>query len=133
MSDLSCSYCGDPARLVFGTEIYPHRADLWMKLFWHCAPCGAWVGCHQGTDTPLGRLANAELRGAKQRAHAAFDPLWQRKQLRDGCSKNAARGAGYAWLAKQLGVEPKDCHIGMFDVQQCLRVVEVCRSIGASA
>ena len=31
----------------------------------------AYVGVHKGTDKPLGRLANAELRYWKKRAHAA--------------------------------------------------------------
>jgi hypothetical protein len=124
-----CPYCGLPAKAVDGSVIYPSRPDLAHKMFWRCAPCGAWVGCHNGTMVALGRLANAELRAAKQRAHAAFDPLWQGKMRRDGCSKGEARSAGYRWLAGQLGLEQPTCHIGMFDVDVCERVVQVCGAV----
>lgn len=124
---VNCPYCGQRAHLVGGHVIYPRRPDLATKAFWKCVPCEAWVGCHPGTRNPLGRLANAELRKAKQAAHAAFDPLWERKRRRERCSKSKARKAGYAWLAEQLEIDRERCHIGMFDVPDCLRVVEVCR------
>ena len=123
----TCPYCQAPATLTTGAIIYPHIRDLADKPIWACMPCKAWVGCHPGTQMPLGRLADAELRTAKQAAHNAFDPLWKGKIRRDGCSKRNARGAGYAWLAKQLGIPGEDCHIGMFDVETCRRVAEICR------
>lgn len=116
-----CNYCQKPAQLVGGDTIYPHRRDLYARKFYNCAPCGAWVGCHPGTTKPLGRLADAELRIAKQQAHAAFDPLWR-------SNVNMKRKDAYAWLAKQLGIERKRCHIGYFDVETCRRVVEICRA-----
>lgn len=121
-----CPYCDEPAVLVPGIVVYPRRPDLARKPVWRCRPCDAWVGCHDGTERPLGRLANAELRQAKQAAHAAFDPLWKRKMERDGVSKTKARGAGYRWLAEQLGIEARRCHIGKMSVEECRRVVEIC-------
>ena len=118
----TCPYCNQPAALVTGAVIYPHRPDLHHKMFWQCKPCKAFVGCHdkgvgQGDGTkPLGRLANAELRQWKQRAHAAFDPVWKARHM--------SRRDAYAWLAGQLGIKAEDCHIGMFDVDQCRAVVE---------
>lgn len=116
---LTCPYCQQPACLTTGATIYPHRADLHDKRFYHCAPCRAWVGCHPGTDKPLGRLANAELRAAKMAAHAAFDPLWRGTSTRK-------RSEAYRWLAGKLGIAWKDCHIGEMNVEQCRRVVEIC-------
>lgn len=115
-----CDYCGNVVPLVTGREVYPHRPDLYAKKFYRCTPCDALVGCHPGTEKALGRLANPELRKAKMAAHAAFDPLWKSGQHK--------RGQLYGWLAKQLGIEKKDCHIGMFDVAMCARVVDVCRT-----
>jgi hypothetical protein len=99
---------------------------------WACLPCDAWVGCHRNSKrhAPLGRLANRELRIAKMEAHAAFDPLWRAKVDRDGCSKQAARGAAYRWLAEQLQIDRAACHIGMFDEELCWAVVDVCRPVG---
>lgn len=118
--NLTCSYCDQPSELVGGLDIYPHRPDLAHKWFYRCLPCSAYVGCHPGTKKPLGRLANEQLRRAKNRAHAAFDPLWKNGPMK--------RGDAYHWLAKRLEIPVKACHIGMFDEETCLRVVEVCES-----
>jgi hypothetical protein len=115
-----CEYCRGHAELVGGSAIYPHRPDLDRLRFWRCAPCDAYVGCHPGTENPLGRLANAELRAAKIRAHDAFDPLWKSRKIR--------RSEAYRRLAKHLGIDDRDCHIGMFDVETCARVVAFARS-----
>ena len=118
MPTVPCPYCGDPAELVGGDRVYPHRPDLAGKRFYLCAPCDAYVGCHPGTTEPLGRLADKALRRAKVAAHNAFDPLWQVGPM--------TRSEAYRWLAEALGVAPADCHIGLFDLQQCQRVIQVC-------
>jgi hypothetical protein len=117
MSDVFCPYCEAPAVLTTGKEIYPHRQDLWTKSFYLCQPCRAWVGCHEGTTRPLGRLANEALRRAKIRAHAAFDPLW-----RSGLIK---RKQAYALLAAALNIDRKRCHIGYFTLTMCERTIEI--------
>lgn len=114
-----CDYCGHPAELVTGREVYPGIRTLHHKMLYRCLPCAAHVGCHEGTMRPLGRLANAELRAAKMAAHAAFDPVWRDERA-------MTRRGAYAWLAAQLGIPREDCHIGMFDAPQCRRVVEIC-------
>lgn len=123
---VTCAYCGRPAEFVTGDKVYPGRGDLWTKRFWQCAPCQAWVGCHDGTDVPLGRLANAALRQAKMEAHAVFDPLWRAKIAKTGMRKGQARAKAYAWLSQQLGIPPEKTHIGMFDEETCKRVKMVC-------
>lgn len=115
-----CSYCGNESEKVGGRHIYPHREDLYHLTFYVCDPCKAWVGCHRGTDNPLGRLANAELRQAKSAAHSVFDQIWKRGLM--------PRYKAYSWLADQLGIDREDCHIGMFDVDTCERVVLISRS-----
>lgn len=124
----TCGYCLNPAELVkFGEGGYPYRSDY--GPVWLCRKDAAWVGCHAGTENALGRLANAELRAAKQAAHAAFDPLWHRKMAREGCSKSQARRAGYRWLAAQLGLPVKKTHIGFMSLEECQRVVEICTNV----
>lgn len=123
----TCDYCLNPVPLLRLSDAgYPYRVDYGPT--WTCVGCGAWVGCHRGTENALGRLANAELRAAKQAAHAAFDPLWQGKMRRDKCSKTKARHAGYRWLAAQMGIAYKNTHIGEFDLAQCAQVVEICNN-----
>lgn len=119
---IRCTHCHREAELVTGREIYPHRPDLAPRMFWRCSPCGAFVGCHRpnkrlglkGTE-PLGTLANAELRQARSRAHAAFDPMW-----RSGAME---RTTAYAWLAEKLGRAIENTHIAMLDVDGCAAVI----------
>ncbi len=115
-----CSYCGDDAKLVTGKEIYPHRPDLYDKKFWQCWPCEAYVGCHPGTETSLGRLADKTLRFYKSQAHKAFDPMWKRHGM--------SRKQAYQWLADRLRIDVEDCHIGTFDVLMCNKVIEISRA-----
>lgn len=118
-----CPYCDNDSILVTGKQVYPHRKDLWGKKFYVCHPCDARVGCHGTSEKPLGRLANAELRAAKSKAHRFFDPLWREHKR----FKN--RGAAYAWLAKKMNLPMSQCHIGMFNVEQCREVVNWCKRL----
>lgn len=110
-----CPYCDRDALQVGGETIYPQRRDLWAKVFWLCQVCRAYVGCHPASARPLGRLANAELRKAKMAAHAAFDPAWRTGKMK--------RRTAYRRLSESLGIDENECHIGMFDVDMCKRVV----------
>ena len=122
---VKCDYCGLATSLVTGLHLYPCRTDLKDKLFWKCFDCEAWVGCHPGTKKPLGRLANQELRKWKMLAHEAFDPRWNYPGAKT--SRSRRRGKAYHWLRHQMGLEKANCHIGMFDVDQCKQVIAICR------
>lgn len=117
MRKVYCDYCGRRAEYVDSKAIYGTSYGM-MYL---CRNCMAYVGVHKGTDKPLGRLANAELRKWKKNAHAAFDPLWQYGPFKH------RRKAAYRWLAKQMGLPVDQTHIGMFDVGQCKQVIEIVR------
>jgi len=124
-NNITCPYCKQPAHLVTGCSIYPHRPDLHSRKFWMCKSCDAYVGCHRQSDKhgktgmePLGRLANKDLRFAKSLAHIAFDSIWK--------TGKRTRKESYIWLSGQLGIPEDSCHIGLFDEATCMKVVEVC-------
>ncbi len=117
--------CAAPSvELVSGEEVYPHRQDLARNHYWRCN-CGAYVGVHPNLK-PLGTPAHKALRDARGAAHAVFDPLWRRRAEISGIKPNLARARGYKWLAAQMGMAAKDCHIGMMTIDQARRVVEIC-------
>lgn len=140
-----CPYCGRHATLVKGSEIYAPNNKLKARNFWICPPCDAYVGCHKkghpiflkkgkvvisdGTY-PLGTLANEVLRTLRQRVHKVFDPLWSNDEL--GSTSKAARAKvrtkAYSWLAALMNLPISNCHIGMFDEEQCLRAIQLCRN-----
>lgn len=116
---VTCPYCQQPAELVSGDRVYPHRTDLYVKRFWQCEPCDAYVGTHSNSawHCPLGRLANGELRILKQRCHAVFDPLWKKGGI--------SRVEAYKRLAERMNIPRAECHIGMFDEARCRLALEV--------
>jgi hypothetical protein len=122
---VTCHYCNQPAELVTGKEIYPHLPNLHNSKFWRCQPCGAYVGCHRANKgygdgtVPLGILANAYLRRAKIDVHNLLDPMWK-----SGAMK---RMEAYAWLAKEMNISLKECHIGMFSLAQCQQAIQLLR------
>ncbi len=128
MTNLYCQYCKRPTELVDSKIVYRKS----YGLIYLCKPCQAWVGVHEGTTRPKGEVANAQLRQLRKKAHKYFDFLWKeklrRKRLTDPLyKKRRARASAYKWLAKELGIEGKDCHIGMFDMQQCQKTISICR------
>lgn len=68
-----------------------------------------WLG---PTSTPGDR----ETRALRSRAHMTFDPLWK--------YGTTTRDERYKQLAEFMGLHPDNCHIGMFDANQCRRVLE---------
>jgi len=43
------------------------------------------------------------------------------------------RAEAYAWLAGALDMRKRDCHIAMFDVADCNRVIAACQRRRAEA
>lgn len=68
----------------------------------------------------LAAPAGSELAKARIAAHAAFDPLWQAGVF--------SRTSAYNWLAQKLGIRKDRCHMVLFDVEQCRKVVTVCEA-----
>ena len=112
-----CPYCDERARCVSGSGMYPDRAELHRKNFYVCFRCDASVGCHPGTRTPLGRLADSTLRKTRQQSHALLDQLMKQRRM--------TRGDVYRWLATELNLPARECHIAQFDLQQCERLIAV--------
>ena len=109
---LSCPYCGNPTKLVEDSQIYGRSYGTKCYV---CEPCGAWVGCHKGSDRALGRVANKELRKLKHQAHEAFDPIWKDGYL--------PRTAAYEVLSEALRLPVWQTHIGMLDEELCRKVI----------
>lgn len=107
--DVNCAECEAPMKL---------RASK-HGLFWGCTfypECKGTHGAHSD-GRPLGKPANAETKLARRRAHRAFDQLWVAKDA------TMTRSQAYVWLARRLGMDVRDCHIGKFDAATCERVI----------
>lgn len=65
------------AVLTSGKEIYTHRTDLYNLKFYKCPICKNYVGCHKGTDKPLGCIPTKQLKQARMKAHNYIDKYWK--------------------------------------------------------
>ncbi len=114
-----CPYCLSPTQYIDSSSIYGKS----YGMVYICKPCNAWVGVHKGTNIALGRLADSELREAKKKAHYFFDQIAKTNLINKVWDEyipyTGNRNKAYLWLSKQMGIEPKLCHIGMFNIVQC--------------
>ena len=115
----TCPVCRNPGRLVDSAIVYGGRSygSIW---YCDCVAGGVYVGCHKGTSEPLGTMATAGLRELRKRAHAAFDPLWRDE------NSTMSRSQAYSWLASRMGIPVDECHIAMFNEEQCEEAERVC-------
>ncbi|MFJ8103369.1 zinc-finger-containing protein [Lysinibacillus sp. NPDC096212] len=69
-----CPYCQTQAEFISSKDFYGtnYRTNLYV-----CRPCDARVGTHGRGKTPLGTMANAELRELRKLCHARFDVRWK--------------------------------------------------------
>jgi hypothetical protein len=100
-----------------------------MYLCGNYPQCDAYVGVHKSGPMeghPFGTLANKKLRDMRHRLHATFDPIWKEGYI--------SRHQAYSCLAYLLKLDPKNTHIGSFDVTQCqLGLEKVIQWKGAEA
>lgn len=117
-----CRYCGGVIRLVPAEKIYGEKAAKSLGLFgeqiYQCQNCNARVGCHKGTNRPLGNVANEALRLKRIETHQVFDGYWK--------SQHMTRTNAYKWLSQQMRLPAKQSHIGGFEMDQCQKVIELC-------
>ena len=69
------------------------------------------------TSTP----ADYETRQARYLAHFVFDSLWQ--------SGMVPKSRLYKRLSEYMGLPQREAHIGMFNRDQCQKVMALCKQI----
>lgn len=123
---LVCPYCGSKTELVDSSIIYGKS----YGMIYICKSCKAYVGVHNGTNNALGRLANKELREARKEAHFYFDQISKTGLInqiwREYIPNLSNRNKAYLWLSIQMNIDKEICHIGMFDIEQCRFVQQIC-------
>ena len=110
-----CPYCNSSTKRVDEKFIYGRYYKNKDVICCSKYPeCDSFVGCHKD-GTPLGRLANKELRILKTEAHMHFDNIWQHKYY--------SRSRLYQKLSFYLNIPEKYTHIEMFSKETCLKVI----------
>jgi zinc-finger-containing domain len=107
---LCCDHCkSKTVAHKSNAEIYGQEFGKWPYI-WHCESCNASVGCHPGTNIPLGRMADRHTRRLRHDVHEIFDRLWKERYM--------SREKAYQWLAFELGIELEQCHIAWLSKEQ---------------
>lgn len=114
-----CRYCGGKVVFTSNSEIY--GKEYGNGKCYLCRNCKAFVGVHTETLTPLGTLANDELRKWRHQAHNELDKLWK------GKTRKMTRYNAYGWLSKQMNLTRNETHIALFEIEQCKQVIEICQ------
>lgn len=113
---ITCPYCGSP--VIFTSNAVIYGREYGNGRCYKCTSCDAYVGVHDRTNIPLGRLANRELRELKMKCHSLFDPVWK-------LNKSIKREHAYRCLADVLGIPMNECHFGWFDRDMLLKTLFV--------
>lgn len=111
-----CDYCGNPVIFASNAEIY--GKEYGSGKCYMCTSCDTYVGVHEGTMIPYGKLANQELRDLKKECHCLFDPIWTKNRWIN-------REQAYGKLATLLGIPIEECHFGFFDKDMLHRCLEI--------
>ena len=117
-----CRYCGGVIKLIPAKAVYgesARRLGMEGEFVYQCQNCNARVGCHKGTNRPLGNVANEVLRLKRRETHQVFDRYWQ--------SNGMSRTQAYKWLAARMKLSEKQAHIGGFEMDQCQQVIDLCK------
>src|SRR5512135_427626 len=98
------------------------KRDSAGRLAYLCTTdgCRGRHSAHQGTGLPMGRPADARVRGLRREAHEVFDRLWKSGKMK--------RGEAYAWMRKAMGLSSESGHISMFSAEQCRHLEREMRS-----
>ncbi|WP_009630279.1 zinc-finger-containing protein [Synechocystis sp. PCC 7509] len=115
MKPQKCPFCRSSVSLIDSAKVFGCSYGF-IYLCNSYPKCDARVGCHPGTITPLGTLADKDLRKWRRKTHRKFDPLWQSGVFPD-------RQAAYKWLSKAMRLPLERTHVAMFDIRQCQRAI----------
>ena len=97
------------------------RKDKFGHWFYSCSrfpECQGTHGVHQKTGLPMGTPADKKTRYWRMRAHQALDKYWRDWGLK--------RWEVYQMLSMAMDLPKEETHIGMFTIDQCKKVVEIC-------
>lgn len=114
---LICPDCGGKAELKDSAIIYGKSYGL-AYVCEHYPKCDNFVGCHKGTNKPMGTLANAKLRSKRKEVHSLFDQLWR------GKNSKMNREQAYKFMAETLGIDQKQAHIALLTFAECDKLIK---------
>jgi len=110
--NIPCPLCG--GRMVLRDSRF---GRFYACEHWAQTKCEGLIGCHPGTNVPLGFPADLATRTLRHQAHLAFDEHWKKMKV--------SRRNAYRLLRQVMGLTPEQAHIGQFTKEQCQRLLQI--------
>ncbi len=104
-----CS-CGNKPVFMDSKKIYGKS----YGMVYYCPFCKEYVGVHNGTNIPLGTIADKETKKYRMQAHNLLEAKF---------GKNKTKA--YKWIRKTMHLSNENAHIGKFDKDDCIRLIEL--------
>ena len=106
-----CPYCGEVAKIVDSKVVY---RTVSYGLIYLCTCQPSWAYTSVGGNSTL---ANKQLRELRKKAHKLFDKSWRTRYI--------TRSEAYKFLSIHMSKAGKDCHIAMFNDDECEAVISL--------
>ncbi len=115
-------YCGSTVKYRSAEGIYKeNHNNMMLYVCTNYPECDAYVRVHEGTNKPVGTLANAKLRAMRLEAHKLLDKI-QNKGI---MTKNEC----YQWIANTIMAPLSQAHIGYLGEYYCQIVIDECKKL----
>lgn len=119
---MRCPYCGSSVVYRSADGIYHDNSkNTMLYVCSHYPECDSYVRVHQGTNIPVGSMANHELRTLRRTAHYYFDQLYR--------SGYMTKQDAYQWLSDLISAPISQAHIGYLGDYYCKQVIEQSRRL----
>ena len=121
-ASMKCPYCGGTVVYRSADGIYKNNHKNTMLYVCSNYPeCDSYVRVHEGTNKPVGTLANAKLRALRIETHQYLEKV-QRK-------KNISKKETYRWLAGVIMAPLSETHIGYLGEYYCNEIIKECKKV----
>lgn len=112
-----CDVCGSNNTVCDKKNKLIGAANQTWPYIWYCRDCFSYVGCHEGTHTPLGLMANKNTRYLRLKAHSVFDQIWRKGLM--------TRERAYRWLSQIMELEDL-VHFSTLNDVQLRQAIALC-------
>ena len=121
-TSMKCPYCGSTVEYRSAEGIYKdNHKNVMLYVCTNYPECDAYVRVHEGTNKPVGTLADSKLRAMRLEAHKLLDKI----QKRGIMTKNEC----YQWIANTIMSPLSQAHIGYLGEYYCKMVIDECKKL----
>ena len=121
-TSMKCPYCGSTVEYRSAEGIYKdNHKNVMLYVCTNYPECDAYVRVHEGTNKPVGTLADSKLRAMRLEAHKLLDKIQERGIM--------TKSECYQWIANTIMSPLSQAHIGYLGEYYCKIVIDECKKL----